>query len=116
MSNQVLFVGLRRNLDEHLERVLRVAVDGDAGAALAAMRHDVPGIVAALQGLADRHRADENGCCRACRSGPFWRRVAVPCRVLLDVHLAVTVAMTARTSAAPQSHRLRLSSSDSGSH
>jgi hypothetical protein len=110
MSNHVLFGGLRRNLDDHLERVLRVAVDGDAGTALAVMRQDVPGIVAALRALAEGHQADENGYCEKCRSGPFWRRVAAPCRMLLDVHLAVTVAATARKCSGPQSHRLRTSS------
>ncbi|RDI25402.1 hypothetical protein DFR72_10894 [Lentzea flaviverrucosa] len=113
MSNQVLLAGLRRNLDEHLERVSRVAVDGDAGAALTVMRQDVPGIVAALRVLAEEHRADEDGHCQKCRSGPFWRRVAAPCRMLLDVHLAVTVAATtARACASPQSHGLRSSTSD----
>ncbi|MGI5506452.1 hypothetical protein [Lentzea sp. CA-135723] len=112
MSNQVLSAGLRRNLDEHLDRVTQVAVEGDAGTALTFMRQHVPGIVAALKVLADEHQADENGHCSKCRSGPFWRRVAAPCRMLLDVHLAVTVAATtARACASPQSHRLRSTSS-----
>ncbi|WP_159460521.1 hypothetical protein [Lentzea albidocapillata] len=114
MSNLVLFAGLRQSLDDHLERVSRVAVDGDAGSALAVMRQDVPGLVAALRVLADEHQPDENGCCRKCRSGPFWRRVAAPCRMLLNVHIAVGAAMatTRACSSSPRRHRLRTSSLD----
>jgi hypothetical protein len=113
MSNLVLFAGLRQSLDDHLERVSRVAVDGDAGSALSVMRHDVLGLVAALRVLADEHQPDENGHCRRCRSGPFWRRVAVPCRMLLDVHLAVGAATAStRACSSPRRHRLQASSVD----
>lgn len=115
MSNLVLFAALRRSLDDHLERVGRVAVEGDAGSALSVMRHDVPGLVAALRALADEHQPDENGYCRKCRSGPFWRRVAAPCRMLLAVHFAVgaaTAATPARMCPSPRRHELRASSVD----
>lgn len=96
MSNMVLFGELRQRLDEHLDLVSRVAAEGDAGSALSVMRQDVPGLVAALRVFADEHRPDENGCCRKCRGGPFWRRVAAPCRMLLNAHLA-SGAATATT-------------------
>lgn len=115
MSNLVLFGELRRRLDDHLERVSRVATDGDADSALSVMRQDVPGLVAALRVFADEHRPDENGRCRKCRSGPFWRRVAAPCRMLLNLHLAVGAAKATtrdRTCWSPRRHRLRTSSTD----
>ncbi|MDX8051243.1 hypothetical protein SK571_17790 [Lentzea sp. BCCO 10_0798] len=94
MSNMVLFGELRQRLDEHLDLVSRVAAEGDAGSALSVMRQDVPGLVAALRVFADEHRPDENGCCRKCRGGPFWRRVAAPCRMLLNALLASGAATT----------------------
>lgn len=109
MSNLVLFSELRRRLDEHLARVLSVAVDGDVASALSVMRRDVPGLVAALRVFADEHQPDGDGRCRKCRSGPFWRRVAAPCRMLLDLHLAVDAATATtreRTSWSPRRHRL----------
>ena len=112
MSNLVLFGELRRRFDAHLERVSCVAVDGDAESAVAVMRRDVPGLVAALRVLAAEHEPDENGCCRKCRSGPFWRRVSAPCRMLLTVHLAVgaaTATTRERTCWSPRRHRLRTS-------
>lgn len=92
MGNLVLFGELRQRLDDHLELVSRVAADGDAKSALSMMRRDVPGLVAALRELVDEHLPDENGSCAKCRSGPFWRRVPAPCRMLIKVHVALGAA------------------------
>ena len=94
-----------------------VALVGESGSgktvsALSIMRHDVPGLVAALRALADEHQPDENGYCGKCRSGPFWRRVAAPCRMLLAVHLAVGAATaTTRARQCPSSRRHELRTS-----
>ena len=115
MGNRVLFTELRKRLDDHLALVRRVADEGDAQSALSVMRQEVPGLVAALLVLVDEHVPDENDCCRKCRSGPFWRRVSAPCRMLIDVHLAVGAAKATtrdRTCWSPRRHRLRTSSED----
>ncbi|MET9628285.1 hypothetical protein ABZX92_12555 [Lentzea sp. NPDC006480] len=115
MTNLVLFSELRRRFQEHLDLVSQVAADGDGQSALFVMRQDVPGLVAALRVLTDEHQPDENGNCRKCRSGPFWRRVAAPCRMLLQVHLAVgaaTATTRERTHWNPRRHRLQTSSMD----
>jgi hypothetical protein len=92
MGNLVLFTELRKRIDDHLDLVHRVAIDGDATSALPIMRREVPGLVAALRELVEEHLTDENGSCAKCRSGPFWRRVSVPCRMLLKVHIALGAA------------------------
>lgn len=110
MSNLVLFSELRSRLDDHLDRIACVAVQGAADVAVVVMRQDVPGLVAALRVLAAEHEPDENGRCRKCRTGLFWRRVSAPCRMLLDVHLAVEAATaTTRERAcwSPRRHRFR---------
>lgn len=115
MSNLVLFAELRQRLDDHLDLVSQVAADGDAASALSIMRREVPGLVAAVHALVDEHLPDENGCCRKCRSGPFWRRTPAPCRMLIKVHLAVGAAMATtrdRTCWSPRRHRLHESSVD----
>lgn len=109
MGNQVLFVELRRRLDEHLDLLSRVADEADGRSALVLMRQAVPGLVAALRVLTDEHRPDEDGNCRKCRGGPFWRRVPAPCRILLNVHLAAgsaTATTRAHTCWVPRRHRL----------
>jgi len=115
MGNLVLFAELRQRLDDHLELVSRVAAEGDAKSALSVMRREVPGLVAAFHALVDEHMPDENGCCRKCRSGPFWRRVPAPCRMLIKVHLAVGASKATtrdRTCWSPRRHRLRESTTD----
>ncbi|MGW6936863.1 hypothetical protein ACWGE0_42920 [Lentzea sp. NPDC054927] len=115
MGNLVLFAELRKRLDDHLDLVQRVAIDGDATSALPIMRREVPGLVAALRELVEEHLPDENGSCAKCRSGPFWRRVSVPCRMLLKVHLALGAAEATtrdRTCWSTRRHRLRQSSED----
>lgn len=110
MGNQVLFAELRQRFEDHLELVARVAADGDARSALSIMRREVPRLVAALHALTDEHLPDEDGCCRKCRSGPFWRRTPAPCRMLLKVHLAVGAANATtrdRTRWSPRRHRLQ---------
>lgn len=96
MSNLVLFSELRQRLADHLDYVSRVAADGDGPSALSMARQEVPRLVAALRVFVDEHLPDENGQCKKCRSGPLWRRVPSPCRVLLNVHL-VAEAATATT-------------------
>lgn len=108
MGNLVLFSELRRRLVEHLDLVSRIASDGDGASALSMARQEVPRLVAALRVFVDQHQPDENGCCRKCRSGPVWRRVSAPCRMLLDVHLAAQAATATtreRTCWQPKTHR-----------
>ncbi|NGY57609.1 hypothetical protein G7043_01545 [Lentzea sp. NEAU-D13] len=115
MSNLVLFTELRQRLDDHLDLVSRVAAEGDAESALSMIRREVPGLVAAVHALVDEHLPDDNGSCRKCRSGPFWRRIPAPCRMLIQVHLAVGAAKATtrdRTRWSPSRHRLQESSVD----
>ncbi|GHH62514.1 hypothetical protein GCM10017774_90510 [Lentzea cavernae] len=110
MGNHVLFNELRERFEAHLALLEQVAVDGDAESALPIMRREVPGLVAALRELADEHLPDDDGHCRKCRSGPFWRRVPAPCRMVLKVHLAVGAATATtrdRTLWTPRRHRLQ---------
>jgi hypothetical protein len=115
MGNQVLFTELRQRLNDHLDLVSRIADEGDAKSALSVMRRDVPGLVAAIHVLVDEHVPDDNGFCRKCRTGPFWRRTPAPCRMLINVHIAVGAARATtrdRTCWSPRRHRLRESSTD----
>lgn len=108
VSNLVLFSELRQRLVDHLDLVSRIAVDGDGASALSMARHEVPRLVAALRVFVDEHQPDEDGRCKKCRSGPLWRRVPSPCRMLLNVHLAVEAATaTTRERACwrPRRHR-----------
>ncbi|MDX8033804.1 hypothetical protein SK803_26585 [Lentzea sp. BCCO 10_0856] len=108
MSNPVLFSELRRRLADHLDLVSRIAVDGDGASVLAMARREVPQLVAALRVLVDEHQPDENGQCKRCRSGPIWRRVSSPCRMLINVHLATgaaTATTRERTCWRPRRHR-----------
>ncbi|WP_394617390.1 hypothetical protein JNUCC0626_48670 [Lentzea sp. JNUCC 0626] len=110
MGNEVLFAELRRRFEDHLDLLARVAAEADAESALRILRREVPCLVAALRELADEHQPDESGSCRKCRSGPFWRRVPAPCRMLLNVHLAVgssTATTRDRVDWAPRRHRLK---------
>lgn len=110
MGNHVLFTELRQRFEDHLALVARVATDGDAQSALSIMRQEVPGLVAALHALADEHLPDEDGYCRKCRGGPFWRRMPAPCRLLLKVQLAsgaATATTQDRTGWNPHRHRLQ---------
>lgn len=108
MGNLVLFSELRQRLVDHLDLVSRIAADGDGASALSMARQEVPRLVAALRVLVDEHQPDENGRCKKCRSGPIWRRVSSPCRMLLNVHLAAgaaTATTQARTRWQPSRHR-----------
>ena len=115
MGNLVLFSELRQRLVDHLELVSRIAADGDGASVLSMTRQEVPKLVAALLVLVDEHQPDENGSCMKCRRGPIWRRVASPCRMLLNVHLATEAATATtrdRTCWSPRRHRLNESSVD----
>lgn len=115
VSNLVTFTELRQRLVDHLDLLSRVAADGDATSTLSIMRREVPGLVAALRELVDEHLPDENGSCAKCRSGPFWRRVPAPCRMLIKVHVALGAAKATtrdRTCWSTRRHRLRESSED----
>lgn len=108
MSNLVLFSELRQRLVDHLDHVSRVAADGDGASVLSMARQEVPRLVAAVLVFVDEHQPDENGHCRKCRSGWLWRRVPSPCRMLLDVHLAVQAATATTRDRArwePRRHR-----------
>lgn len=115
MGNLVSFAALRQRLEDHLDLLSRVAADGDAASTLSIMRREVPGLVAALRELVDEHLPDENGNCGRCRSGPFWRRMPAPCRMLIKVHVALGAASATtrdRTCWSTRRHRLDQSTKD----
>ncbi|MEU4449506.1 hypothetical protein AB0K14_40635 [Actinosynnema sp. NPDC050801] len=93
-NNNVVFAALRERLWADLDAMCDVVLGGDDHTVAVVTRGELPGLIAGLQALLALHVPDENGHCRQCRSGRWWRRVPVPCRVLLEFQLARDDAVT----------------------
>lgn len=87
--NHVVFGALQENVLNRLAEVCDVAVNGDLDAAASVARAEMPRLVAGLRALVLQHRPDENGQCVQCVAGRWWRRIAVPCHVLLELQLSM---------------------------
>lgn len=87
-NNNVVFAALHERLWGDLEAMCDVVLDGDDRTAAVVARGELPALIAGLHALLALHVPDENGHCQQCRGGRWWRRVPVPCRVLLEFQLA----------------------------
>lgn len=86
----VVFDELHGRVKSYLATVKCVAADGGDEAALVIARSELPLIVDAFDALFSGHSPDEDGHCRQCRrTGRWWRRRRVPCRVFLAAQIAL---------------------------
>lgn len=90
--NYVSYNEIRASVIAHLNQVRDIAEDADDDTVLAMARTEVPALLAGTVALISLHRPDDQGRCRACRAGRWWRRRPVPCRPLLEFQLAVRAA------------------------
>ncbi|MFI9811435.1 hypothetical protein [Saccharothrix variisporea] len=94
--NYVSYNEIRAGVIARLDRVSDIAEDGEDEAVICVAREEVPALLAGTRALISLHRPDDQGRCRACRGGRWWRRRPVPCRPLLEFQLAVHTASTGR--------------------
>lgn len=95
-NDTVVFAALRERLWSDLDATYDRILDADDRTAAEEARAHLPGLIAGLHTLLEQHVPDAEGHCGHCGGGRWWRRVSVPCQVLLTFQLARQQASTSR--------------------
>ncbi|TCO56567.1 hypothetical protein [Actinocrispum wychmicini] len=88
--NNSIFGHLESSLNGYLGDLTRRGETADSATALRIANSELPRVVAALQGVLDEHKPDDQGRCPSCRKRVFGHAPA-PCRAYLAAHLCLLV-------------------------